>query len=104
MFLYVILVPYYFYFFLLFIMGRYIAQMYTHSQSQISSPSFNAPVSSYLSSQSSSSIELTTMSVPSVRYKKQKISLWVPIFSYIILEVSQIITTYILVKHREEKL
>ena len=41
--------------------------MYKHGQSQISTLSFKAPVCSYLASQKSSSIKLTTTSVPSER-------------------------------------
>ena len=42
-----------------------------YSQSQISTSSLKAPVSSSSAPQSSLAIELTTMSVPSVRYKNQ---------------------------------
>ena len=52
-------------------MGKDIQKIYKHSQSQLSNPSIKAPVLSYLASQTSSSIELTITSVPSVTDKKQ---------------------------------
>ena len=56
---------------LLFIMGKDIGWIYKHGQSQISNSSFKSPDCSYLASQTSSSIELTTIYVPYVRDKKQ---------------------------------
>ena len=52
-------------------MGKDIGRIYQHSKSQLSTPSFKAPVSSYLASQTSPPIELTTTSIPSVRDKNQ---------------------------------
>ena len=52
-------------------MGKYIGQIYKHSQSQLSTSSLKALVHSYLASLTSSSSEITTTSVPSVRDKKQ---------------------------------
>ena len=52
-------------------MDKDMGRIYKHSQSQISNPLFMSPVLSYLASQTSSSIELTTTSVPSVTDKKQ---------------------------------
>ena len=51
-------------------MGKDIGQTYKHSQSQLSTLSIKAPVLSYSVSQTSSSIELTITSVPSVIDKK----------------------------------
>ena len=52
-------------------MGKDIRRIYKHSQSQLSTPSFKAPVRSSSASQTSSAIELTTTYVPSVRDKNQ---------------------------------
>ena len=52
-------------------MGKDIGRIYKHSQSQISTSSFKAPVSLSSYPQTSSSIELTTMSVPFFRDKNQ---------------------------------
>ena len=71
LFSYVFLIYYYFYFYLLFVVGKDIGRIYKHSQSQLSTSSFKAPLHSYSDSQTSSSIELTTTSVPSFRDKNQ---------------------------------
>ena len=52
-------------------MGKDTEQIYKLGQSQLSNLSFKAPVCSYSASQTSSSNESTTISVPSVRDKKQ---------------------------------
>ena len=52
-------------------MSKYNGQIYKHSQSQLSTSSLKALVHSYLASLTSSSSEITTTSVPSVRDKKQ---------------------------------
>ena len=52
-------------------MGKYIGKFYKLSQSQLSNPSIKAPVISSLTSQTSSSIELTITYVPYVIYRKQ---------------------------------
>ena len=52
-------------------MGKDIGKIYRYSQSQISISSLNVPVSSYSDPQTSSSIELTTTSVPSMTDKHQ---------------------------------
>ena len=56
-------------------MGKDIGRIYKYSQSQISTFSLKTPVSSSPEPQISSSIELTTMSVPSVRDKNQNNSI-----------------------------
>ena len=53
-------------------MGKDIGQIYKYSQSQISTFSLKAPVSSSSDPQTSSDIKLTTMSVPSITDKNQK--------------------------------
>ena len=57
--------------YLLFVVGKYIGQIYKHNPYQISNSSFKAPVCSSSDYQTSSSIKLTTTYVSSVRYKKQ---------------------------------
>ena len=52
-------------------MGKNIGQIYKYSQSQISTFSLKASVSSYSDPQTSSAIKLTTTSVPSVKDKNQ---------------------------------
>ena len=52
-------------------MGKEIGKIYKHSQSQLSNLSIKAHVSSSSESQTSSTIKLTTTSVPSITYKHQ---------------------------------
>ena len=52
-------------------MGKDIGQIYKYSQSQLSTPSLKAPVSSSLDPQTSSAIELTTTSIHYFREKNQ---------------------------------
>ena len=52
-------------------MGKDIGQIYKYSHSQLSTSSLKGPVSSSSNTQTSSAIELTTTSVPSVTYKNQ---------------------------------
>ena len=61
---------YYYCYYLIFVMGQDIGQIYKHSQSQLSTSLFKAPVCSSLASHTSSSIESTTASIPSVGDKK----------------------------------
>ena len=57
-------------------MGKYIVRIYKHSQSQLSTYSLKAPGSSSSDPQTSSAIELTTMSVYFVRDKNQNNSVF----------------------------
>ena len=57
-------------------MGNYIGKIYKHSQSQLSTLSLKTPVSSYSEPQTSSAVELTTTSVPSVTEKNQNNSVF----------------------------
>ena len=59
-------------FVLLFVMGKEIGKFYKHSQYQLSNLSLKTPVSSSSKPQTSSAIEITTTSVPSVTEKKSK--------------------------------
>ena len=52
-------------------MGKDIRQIYKYSQSQLSTSSLKAPVSSSSDPQTSSAIELLTTPVPSVKDKNQ---------------------------------
>ena len=52
-------------------MGKDISRIYKPSQSQLSTLSIKAPVSSSLEYQTSSAIKLTTTSVPSITDKNQ---------------------------------
>ena len=60
-----------FYFYVLFITGKEIGQMYKHGQSQLPIPSFKAPNLSSFVSQTPYYIELTTTSVSPIRDKNQ---------------------------------
>ena len=53
-------------------MEKDIGNIYKHGQSQLSTLSLKTPVSSSSEPQTSSAIELTTTSVPSVTEKKSK--------------------------------
>ena len=71
-------------------MGKDIGQIYKYSQSQLSTSSLKAPVSSSSYPQASSAIKLTTAPVPSVIEKNQEIcsrhnsmtKLWCTLFKY----------------------
>ena len=52
-------------------MGKDVGKIYQHSQYQLSTSSYKAPVNSYSASETLSSIELTTASIFSVRDKNQ---------------------------------
>ena len=82
-------------------MNKDIENIYKHSQSQISNQSFKSLVLSSIVSQTSSSIKLTTTSVPSVRYKKQKNPFCVPKIPSIMMQPSQIMATYSIVRQQE---
>ena len=58
-------------FVLLFAMGKDIGRIYKQSQSQLSNLSLKTPVSSSSEPQTSSTIKLTTTSVPSVTDKNK---------------------------------
>ena len=57
-------------------MGKYIELIYKHSQSQLSTLSLKAPVSSSSESQTSSAVKLTTTFVPYSRDKHQNNSIF----------------------------
>ena len=57
-------------------MGKYIGKIHKYSQSQISNMLIKAPAISYSDFQTSSYIELTITSVPSVIDKKQTNSIF----------------------------
>ena len=69
-------------------MGKDIGRFYKYGQYQISTSSLKAPVSSSSDPQTSSAIELTTTSVPSVRDKNQNNS--VLYYQYTIHNVTSI--------------
>ena len=57
-------------------MGKEIGQIYKHSQSQLSTLSTKAPVSSFSEPQTFSAIKLTTRSVPDITDKHQNNSVF----------------------------
>ena len=89
---------------LLFVMGKDIGLIYKHSQYQLSTLSLKAPVSSSSEPQTYSAIELTTTSVPSAIDKLQNNSVCIPKTISRMMQPSQKITTYSLVRHKKTKL
>ena len=80
-------------------MGKYIIQIYKYSQSLLSNLSLKTPVSSSSETQTSSYIELTTTSVPSVKENHQKNMFYIPKIPSRMMQQSQKMITYILVRH-----
>ena len=85
-------------------MGKDIVKIYKHSESQLSTLSLKTPVGSFSEPQTSSAIELTTTYVPFVTEKNQKNLFCVPKIPYIMMQASQIMTTYSLVRQQENKI
>ena len=85
-------------------MGKYIGRIYEYSQSQISTLSLKAPVSSSSDPQTSSAIELTTTYVPSVRNKIKTTMFCFRKIPSRMMQASQITTTYSLVIQQKTKL
>ena len=85
-------------------MGKDIGKFYKYGQSQLSTLSLKAPVSSSSASQKSSAIESITTSVPSVREKTKTILFCVPKIPSRMMLASQITTTYSLVREQESKI
>ena len=79
-------------------MGKDIGRIYKYGQYQLSTLSLKAPGSSSSDPQTASSIELKTTSVPSARNKNQNNSVFIPKMPSRMMQVSQIITTYSLVR------
>ena len=85
-------------------MIKYIGQIYTHCQSQLSTFSLKTSVSSYSEPQKLSAIELTKMSVPSVTDKHQKVLVCIPKIRPRMMQPPQTMTTYSLVGHPKNKI
>ena len=83
-------------------MGKDIGQIYKHSQSQLSTSSLKAPVSSSSEPQTSSAIELTTTSVASETDKHQKNLFCIPKIPSGMMQPSQTMTTYSLIRHQNK--
>ena len=79
-------------------MGKDIRRIYKHIQSQLSTLSINAPVSSYSESKTYSAIKLTTMYVPSITDKHKKNLFYVLKTPSKMIQPSQTMTTYSLVR------
>ena len=84
-------------------MGKYIGKIYKHSQYQLSTLSLKAPDISSSEPQTSSDIELTTMSVPYVTAKHQKIMLCIPKIPPRMMQSSQTMATYSLVIQQKKQ-
>ena len=84
-------------------MGKYIGNVYKHSQYQISTFSFKTHGSSSPEPQTSSAIELTSTSVPSVRDKNQNNSVCIPKITYRMIQPSQTMTTYSLLRQQKKR-
>ena len=85
-------------------MSKYIGQIYKYSQSQLSTLSLKAPVSSSSDPQISSAIELTIKSIPSVRDKIKTTMFCIPKIPSRMIQASQIMTTYSLVRQGDSYL
>ena len=84
-------------------MGKDIGKNYKHSHSQLSTLSPKTPVISSSEPQTSSDIEVTTTSVTSV-IDKHKFFFCIPKISSRIMQPSQKMTTYSLVRYQKTKL
>ena len=85
-------------------MGKDIGRIYENSQSQLSTFSLKTPVSSSSDPQTSSDIKLTTMSVPSITDKNQKNQFLIPQISPRMMQPSQTMTTYSLVRQQKNRM
>ena len=85
-------------------MGKDIEQIYKYSQSQLSTLSLKAPVSSSSDPQTSSAIELTTTSIHYFRDKIKTIMFYIPKIPSRMMQASQIMTTHSLVRQQENKI
>ena len=85
-------------------MGKDIGLIYKHIQSQLSTLSLKALVSSYLEPQTSSAIELKTTSVPSATEKNQNNSDLYSQNPFRMMQPSQTMTKYSLVRLKKTKL
>ena len=81
-------------------MGKDIGRIYKHSQSQLSTSSIKAPVSSSSEPQNFSAVKLKTNYVPSITDKHQTILFCVTKTPPIMMQPSQTMTTYSLVIHK----
>ena len=79
-------------------MGKDIGKFYKHSQYQISTLSLNTPVSSSSEPQTSSAIKLTATFSPSITDKIKTIMFCIPKIPPKMIQLSQIMTTYSLVR------
>ena len=82
-------------------MGKDIGKIYKHSQYELSTLSLKTPVSSPSEHQTSPAIELTTKSIPSVTDTHQNNFFCIPKIPSIIMQPSQIMTTYSLVRQQK---
>ena len=85
-------------------MGKDIGQIYKHGQSQISTLSLKAPVTSSSEPQTLSAIELTTTYFPSVTYKNQNNSVFSSQNTIHNDATITKMTTYSLVRQKKTKL
>ena len=85
-------------------MGKDIGRIYKHSQYQLSTLSLKTPVISYSEPQTSSDIKLTTTSVPYVTDKIKTIMFCIPKIPSRMMQPSQTMTTYSLVRQKKTKL
>ena len=83
-------------------MVKYIGRIYKHSQYQLSTLSLKAPVSSSSYPQTSSAIELTTTSIPSVIDKIKTILCCIPKIPSRMIQPSQTMTKYSLVRQQKQ--
>ena len=85
-------------------MGKYIGRIYKCDQPQLSKSSLKAPVSSSTDPQTLSATKSTTTPVPSAREKLKKILFCMSKILSRMMQASQIMTTYSLLRQQEKKL
>ena len=79
-------------------MGKDIGQICKYSQSQLSTSSLKAPVTSSSEPEKSSAIKLTTTTFPSVTEKIKTMMFCIPKIPSRMMQPSQTMTTYSLVR------
>ena len=82
-------------------MGKDIVRIYKHGQFQLSTSSLKVTLSSSPDPQKSPAIKLTSSYVPSVTDKNQKNLFLIPKIPPRMMQPSQTMTTYILVRHQK---
>ena len=89
-------------FVLLFVIGKDIGQIYRYSQSQLSTLSLKAPVSSFIDPQNYQPLNKQQLLSLPLEKKIKTIMFCIPKIPSIMMQESQIMTTYSLVRQQEK--